>query len=216
MECKVAINYIHQYLDGDLEIDQYKLLQEHMQECVACRAQFEQLEKVDALMHVSLASTRKQVPLNAEDASRLTSTIMSQLPKKRTTQSKTRFVRWLYRYPGLTAAAMFVIIMFISMFSSWGQDEKLVITGSQGDLQYVVIEGNTVIVPEGVQLSGDLVVENGIVEVKGAVSGDVTVIDGQMVLASTGYIAGQSKTIDQALDWIWYKVTSSISVAIPH
>lgn len=216
MECKVAINHIHQYLDGELEIDQYKRLQEHMDKCAACREQFEQLEKVDALMHFSLASTQKQVSLNDEDASRLTSSIMSGLPKKRAVQSKTRFVRWLYRYPGLTAAAVFVVVMFISMFASWDQDTKLVISGSQDDLQHIIIEGNTVIVPEGVQLTGDLVVENGIVEVKGAVSGDVTVIDGKMVLASTGYIAGQSKTIDQALDWIWYKVTSSISVAIPH
>jgi len=216
MECKVAINYIHQYLDGELEIDEYKLLQDHMNECAACREQFKELEKVDALMHASLATTHQQASLSEADASRLTSSIMSQIPTKRAPQSKTRFVRWLYRYPGLTAAAVFVVVMFISMLSSWDQETKLVISGSKDDLQHIIIEGNTVIVPEGVQLSGDLIVENGIVEVKGAVSGDVTVIDGKMVLASTGYIAGHSKTIDQALDWIWYKVTSSISVAIPH
>lgn len=215
MNCKVAIEFIHQYLDGELDNQQSEQLQTHLQQCESCMHAYEQLERTDALSRFALQSSFKKTERTDADVDRLRHSILSQLPKQQRTHSKTRFVRWIYRYPGLTAAAMFLIVMVISLFASWGHDAKLVISGSQNDLQYVVINGNTVIVPEGVELTGDLVVENGIVEVKGAVSGNVTVIDGQMVLASTGHIAGQSKVIDQALDWFWYKVTSSFSEVIP-
>ncbi|MFC6335201.1 zf-HC2 domain-containing protein [Paenibacillus septentrionalis] len=214
MNCKVAIEFIHQYLDGELENHQHEQLNTHLKQCESCMKTYEQLERTDALSRFALQSSMANERKPAE-VSNLKQSILAQLPSTRSTQSKARFVRWLYRYPGLTAAAVFLAVMVISMFASWDQDAKLVISGSQEDLQYIVIEGNTVIVPEGIELTGDLVVENGIVEVKGAVSGDVTVIDGQMVLASTGHIAGQSKVIDQALDWFWYKVTSSFSDVIP-
>lgn len=215
MECKVANDAIHQYLDGELDIEQYRQLKAHMDNCPSCKHKYEQLEKTDAMAQFTLHTTSSATERSELDVARLKNSILAQLPVKKRNQSKARFVRWLYKYPGLTAAAMFIVVMFISAFASWEQDNKLVISGSQEDLQYIQINGNTVIVPEGSQLTGDLVVENGIVEVQGAVEGNVTVIDGQMVLASTGYIAGQSKTIDQALDWIWYKLTSSITEAIP-
>jgi len=215
MECKVAIQAIHLYLDGELDIDQFKQLEAHMNNCAGCKQQYEQLEKTDAMTQFAMHAPVMNTARSERDIADLKSAILSQLPTKKQTRSNARFIRWLYRYPGLTAAAMFIVVMFISVFASWDQDNKLVISGSQEDLQYIVINGNTVIIPEGSQLTGDLVVENGIVEVKGAVDGNVTVIDGKMVLASTGHIAGQSKIIDQALDWIWYKVTSSIFEAIP-
>lgn len=215
MKCKVANEAIHQYLDGELNIKEYEQLQEHFKQCPSCKLKFEQLEKTDALTQFNLHTPIVHSERSERDVAALKSSILANLPMKRQNRSKARFVRWLYKYPGLTAAAVFVIVMFFSVFATWDQDNKLVISGSQDDLQYIQIRGNTVIVPEGSQLTGDLVVENGIVEVQGAVDGNVTVIDGQMVLASTGHIAGQSKTIDQALDWFWYKLTSSISGAIP-
>lgn len=214
MNCKVAVEFIHQYLDGELEGNQYEQLKAHLKQCDSCMKTYEQYEQTDALSKFALQSSIVN-ERSSTDVAKLKQSILAQLPSKRQTQSKKRFVRWLYRYPGLTAAAVFIAVMVVSMFASWDQDAKLVISASQEDLQHVVIEGNTIIVPEGTYLTGDLVVENGIVEVKGAVNGDVTVIDGQMVLASTGHIAGQSKVIDQALDWFWYKVTSSISEVIP-
>lgn len=215
MNCKVAIEFIHQYLDGELDSKQFEQLQTHLQQCEGCMKTYEQLERTDALSRFSLQSSIVKTGRSEADVNQLKHSIMANLPKHRQARSKARFVRWLYRYPGLTAAAVFLVVMVFSFFASWDQDAKLIISGSQDDLQHIVINGNTVIVPEGVELTGDLVVENGIVEVKGAVSGNVTVIDGQMVLASTGHIAGQSKVIDQALDWFWYKVTSSFSEVIP-
>lgn len=214
MNCKVAVEFIHQYLDGELEGNQHEQLKSHLNQCDSCMKTYEQYERTDALAKYTLQSSIRSERSTA-DAAKLRQSILAQLPTKHQTKSKARFVRWLYRYPGLTAAAVFIAVMIVSLFASWDQDSKLIISASQDDLQHVVIQGNTIIVPEGIELTGDLVVENGIVEVKGAVSGNVTVIDGKMVLASTGHIAGQSKVIDQALDWFWYKVTSSFNEVIP-
>ena len=215
MNCKVAKQYIHLHLDGELTVFEYEALQEHIGQCEECKLQYDQLEKVDAMAHFSLHSSYIRQERKPEEVNQLTNKIMKNLPKRAHTKTKKRFVAWIYRYPGLTAAALFIFVMVASVLASWDQDTRLVISASEHDLQYVQIQGNTIIVPEGAELTGDLVVENGIVEVKGAVGGDVTVIDGKMVLASTGHIAGQSKTIDQALDWFWYKMISSFSDVIP-
>src|SRR5690606_6542376 len=110
---------------------------------------YEQLEKTDAMAHFAMYKTTTKPVRSERDVADLRTAILAQLPTKQKARSNTRFVRWLYRYPGLTAAAMFIAVMFISVFASWDQDNKLVISGSQEDLQYIVINGNTVIVPEG-------------------------------------------------------------------
>ena len=130
MNCKVAIEVIHQYLDGELENNQYKQLQDHLQQCESCSKRYEQLERTDALSHFALQSTAK-IQRSEADVNQLRNSILAQLPKKQPARSKARFVRWLYRYPGLTAAAVFLIVMIISLSASWEQDAQLVISGSK-------------------------------------------------------------------------------------
>jgi anti-sigma factor RsiW len=209
MECTVAIVKIHDYLDGELPREEKGALHAHMSGCPDCRARFEQLEKTDAAAFLAMEGAGPSVTgYDAAASAALKNRIMSSLPKGKT-KERNRFVRLIYRYPGLTAAALFLVVMFGSMFATWEQDSKLIVSGE--DLQNVVINGNTVIVPEGVALTGNLTVENGKLEVQGSIDGDVTVIDGSMVLASTGHIAGHSRTIDQALDWFWYRVISTFN-----
>lgn len=211
MDCKVATVKIHDYLDGDLPREEIVRLQHHLHTCDGCRRRLQQLEEADAAAFRAMEASAAVAHYDAEASRQLKERILSQLPKPKNRQ-RSGFIRYLYRYPGLTAAAIFLFVMLGSAFASWGQDSKLIVSGE--DLQHVVINGTTVVVPEGIEVAGNLTVENGTVEVLGAVKGDVTVIDGNMVLASTGYIAGQSRTIDQALDWFWYKVTSTVSGAI--
>jgi len=184
-----------------------------LKSCSACSERLEQLEKADAAAFAAWESVKPAAQLSSAASADLKNRIMAQLPKPKNNE-RNRFIRILYRYPGLTAAAVFLLVMLGSFFSSWDQDARMIVSGE--DLQHVVINGNTVIVPEGVKVTGNLTVENGRVEVQGSVDGNVTVIDGSMVLASTGHIAGQSRTIDQALDWFWYKVTSAFGGVIPH
>jgi len=215
MECKDAKRYIHHYFDGDLSALDTTNLKTHLNQCEECKLQYKQIEQVDAMLQYNMHSTFMRHERSESDVKALTDRIMQSVPLKKPRKSKKRFVQWIYRYPGITAAALFVLVMFASLTASFGQDNNVIISASHDDLQHVQITGSTITIPEGSHLTGDLVVENGIIEIKGAVDGNVTVIDGQLVMASTGYIAGQSKTIDQALDWLWYKITSSVSNLIP-
>lgn len=206
MNCNVAIVWMHDYLDGELPREDIVTLKSHLLSCPACRSRFEQLQKTDAAAFQTLEAIKPAADYDRKASEQLTQRIMQQLPKKQNKQ-RNRAVRFIYRYPGVTAAAVFVLVMLGSFFTMWEEDTKLIVAGE--DLQQVIIEGNTVIVPEGAHLTGNLTVENGVAEVKGEVDGNVTVIDGSLNLASTGHIAGQSRTIDQALDWFWYKVTQT-------
>lgn len=199
MECKLAVSMMHDYLDDDLPEQQQRELKEHLLSCPECRTKFNELEQTDMLMF----SLMHQTPVASED---LVGRIMNALPKSK---KEKRFITWIKRHPALTAASLFIVVMLLSSVSFWNQDRQLVVRGS--DLDQVVIKGDTVIVPSGKTISGDLTVENGKTQVYGEVNGNVTVIDGSLYQASTAHISGQVKSIDQAVGWIWYKVTSMFS-----
>ncbi|MBB3131844.1 anti-sigma factor RsiW [Paenibacillus rhizosphaerae] len=199
MDCKLAVSLMHDYLDDDLSKEQQLELKTHMLSCPDCRMQFKELEQTDMLMY-SLTHHTPSASLE------LTERIMSSLPKQKKQQL---WLTWVKRHPAITAAAIFVLVMLFSTVSFWDQDTQLVVKGS--DLDQVVIEGNTVIVPEGKSIAGNLTVENGKTQIYGDVEGNLTVIDGSLYQASTAHISGQVKSIDQAMDWIWYKITNMFS-----
>ncbi|AIQ65686.1 Anti-sigma-W factor RsiW [compost metagenome] len=197
MECKLAVSMMHDYLDDDLPQQQQRDLKEHLLSCTDCRAKFKELEQTDML----LFSLMHQPPAASDD---LIGRIMGALPSSK---KERRFIAWVKRHPALTAASVFLLVMLMSSLTVWNQDNgQLVVKGN--DLDQVVIQGDTVIVPSGKKVSGNLTVENGKTQVYGEVNGDVTVIDGSLYQASTAHISGQVKSIDQALSWIWYKVTN--------
>lgn len=194
MNCNNAVAYMHQYLDGELPREQVKDLQKHLAECAACHDHYEALQRTDALV---MALPLERAPDHLADS------IMRSLPKS---PRPAAWTSWVRRHPAASAAAMFLVVMLSSFIAMWNQDQELSIAGP--DLEHVVIEGNKVIVPEGQRVSGDLTVSNGVAQVLGDVEGDLTVIDGSVTLASTARIAGKVQTIDRAVDWMWYKVSS--------
>lgn len=197
MDCKVAIDWTHQYMDGEFPQNHTLELKKHLLACPECRLRFEQLERTEALVNANMkneASLRTSVVLTAR--------IMESLPKQ---SQAMNWTRWIRRHPALTSAALFILVMFSSFLFSWDNGSTFTVTGN--DIQQVVIDGKTVTVPEGVSINGDLTVANGRVDIQGDVNGNVTVIDGSLFLASTAHIAGQTKQIDKTIDWLWYKVT---------
>ena len=74
------------------------------------------------------------------------------------------------------------------------------------------VEGQTVIVPEGKTVKGDIVVKNGDIVVKGAVDGNITVINGKY-MASTANVTGQIEEVDEVFEWLWYKIKSNAKSA---
>lgn len=205
MNCNVAIVSMHDYLDGELTREDAAKLKAHMIACPECRARFEKLERTEALIHNAL-EIRGGAAETGESALR-TQRIMSALPLKQ--RKSMGWTRWLRNHPAIAVAAVFAFVMLASFITMWEQDDQLTVRGN--DLTQLVIDGDTVTVPEGVHVKGDLTVENGKANVLGDVEGNVTVIEGSLYQASTAHISGQVKTIDQALDWFWYKVTHSFS-----
>lgn len=92
--------------------------------------------------------------------------------------------------------------MSATLFSSYGNDQQFSVTKQPN----LVVEGQTVLVPAGETVKGDIVVKNGELRIEGEVDGDVTVIHGSKYMASTAIVTGKSKEIDKAFDWLWYKM----------
>jgi anti-sigma factor RsiW len=197
MNCREALPMLHQYLDGDLEGQEKKALKEHLLACMDCRRRLQQLEKVEALVQ---AWPSPQVPEG------LTERIMSALPPEKRRGS---WSRWFRKHPAASVAAVFFVVMMGSFLSMWDNDQELIVKGT--DLQSVVIQGDTVYVPAGKTVAGNLTVENGKLEVEGDIRGDITVIDGRMNLASTAHISGQVTQIDEAFSWLWFKTGQFIT-----
>ncbi|WP_435922581.1 zf-HC2 domain-containing protein [Paenibacillus sp. DYY-L-2] len=197
MDCKQASSLMHDYLDDDLERGRAVELKSHLESCSACNERFRELEQTDLMLFAAIKQRTAQVSDDLVDR------IVSKLPSQRKQQA---WIGWIRRHPALTAAAMFLVVMLFSAISLWESDDQLVVKTADPD--QVIINGNTVTVPSGSKIAGNLTVENGKAEIYGDVEGNLTVIDGSYYQASTAHIAGEIKSIDQALDWIWYRITN--------
>jgi anti-sigma factor RsiW len=102
----------------------------------------------------------------------------------------------------MAAASIFIILMTGSLFSTWEENHEF----SVSKQPKLVVQNNTVIVPEGEIVKGDIVVRNGKIRVEGEVQGDVTVINGEQYVASAGHVTGDIEEVNEAFEWIWYKI----------
>lgn len=198
MDCKGALRWIHDYLDGNLDRAESLELKEHLIACPDCKQRFKQMERTEAMI-------RSMPRISAPDG--LTSRIMASLPESRKTN---RWIEWIKRHPAISVASVFLLVMLSSFLTLWNQDTDFVVKGK--NLDQVVIKGNTVYVPAGHTIVGDLMVKNGNIQIEGDVEGSVVVVDGSYQLASTATISGQIKEIDQALGWLWFKLNEAFSL----
>lgn len=186
--------YMHDYLDDDINEEHKNVLLLHIEECDECRNIFHDLGKTDAFLksnHISAPSG-------------FTVSVMGNLPKQ---TRRLNLKKWLQKNPLLIAASLFIILMGSTVFSYLGENEQF----SFSENPNLVVEGQTVIVPEGKTVKGDLVVKNGDIKVEGKVNGDVTVINGHNYLAGAGEVTGKIEEIDQLFEWIWYHIKSTVS-----
>jgi len=200
MDCREAYPLMHEYLDGTLDDNGKRTLGRHLSGCPSCRDRLESLERTEAyLCMVALEP-------GAHLSDGFTERVMAALPEP---GRMARFKRWMRRHPAASVAAVFALLMMGSFLSLWEGSEYMVLKGT--DLDEVVIEGNTVIVPEGATVHGDLLVENGSIKVDGKVEGNLIVVDGNLQLASTASIAGQVTRIDQTIEGIWFRIKQFFS-----
>ncbi len=203
MECKTKyIRLMHKYLDGDLKTDEESKLRAHLEVCDTCQKHFHELSRTITLIQ---STEQMEVPAN------FSKNIMENLP---TEKSHVRFVRWFKSHPAITVAAIFFLFMFSSIFSMWDKDSELVVSKQDN----LIIQGDTVIVPEGVTVVGDLLVKNGNLQIDGQIDGNVTLINGKLIvdsddhgdedefLVASASVNGEFKQIDEMVEWVWYKL----------
>ena len=192
------IEYMHDYLDGDLNREKEEMLKHHLQECSECQHHFHELKKA-----IAFVQSTSHISASAD----FTDKVMSRLPKEK---KKVGVERWFRHHPLLTAAALFLFFMTGSFLTSWNDNQDFSFTKNAK----LVVQDHTVVVPEGEVVNGDLTVRNGDVKIEGKVTGNVTVINGNVTvnngkqyLASAGSVTGEIHEIDAAFEWLWYQIT---------
>ena len=183
------VEYMHNYLDGDISREHEQELKKHLQNCSACQQHMHELS--DTIAFVKSAA-QIEAPVNLEVA------IMSQLPKPK---SHFGVQKWLRQHPFLIAAAVFCLFMSAALFGHFNDDQQFSVTKQPN----LVVDGQTVIVPKGEVVKGDIVVRNGDIVVEGEVDGNITVINGRY-MASTAMVTGQIDEINESFEWLWYKI----------
>lgn len=188
------IDCMHAYLDGDIDRNDEQLLMDHLAECPSCKMLMDDL--TDAIEFIELAE-----PIHAPVG--FVNDVMARLPKEK---SQVGIQRWLRTHPLLAAAAMFLILMGASIFPGYGNEQQFSVTKQPN----LIVQGETVIVPAGEVVTGDVIVKNGELRIEGEVDGNVTVIRGSKYMASTAVVTGSSEEIDKAFDWLWYKIKKTV------
>lgn len=189
MKCNDEIvNLMHEYLDDEIDPQNEMILREHLKDCKDCETLFNEYKKTIAVVK---GTSRMHAP------SDFTAKVMASLPKEK---KKVGMQRWLRNHPLIAAASLFLVLMMGSVFSTWNQEREFSVSKQEN----LVVQNDTVIVPEGEVVKGDVIVRNGTLKIEGEVQGDVTVINGEKYLASAGNVTGQIEEVNQIFDWIWY------------
>jgi anti-sigma factor RsiW len=179
---------MHEYLDEEIDPENEMILREHLKGCKECETLFNEFKKTIAVVK---GTSRMQAPPD------FTAKVMASLPKEK---KKVGMQRWLRNHPLIAAASLFLVLMMGSVLSTWNQEREFSVSKQEN----LVVQNNTVIVPEGEVVKGDVIVRNGELKIEGEVQGDVTVINGEKYLASAGHVTGQIEEVNEVFDWIWY------------
>lgn len=191
-----VLHLMDDYLDGDISQNDERQLREHLESCSDCRKLYQELSKTIAFVQ---SASHIQAPADFVQKT------MARLPKEK---QRAGVQRWFRRHPMLAAAALFCVLMSAALFTNFNDDQQFAFTKQPN----LVVEGQTVVVPEGEKVVGDLTVRNGDLRVEGELEGDVTIVNGQY-MASSGVITGEIEEIDQAFEWLWYTIKNGFKEA---
>lgn len=181
---------MHEYLDEEISAEHEKELREHIHTCQDCYDYFHQLKKTIALVQ---STSHIEAPVG------FTEKVIANLPKEK---KKVSVQRWFMNHPFLTAASLFLVLMAGSLATAWNADQQFSVSRQSN----LIVQNNTVIVPEGEVVKGDIMVRNGNLQIDGVVEGNVTIINGEPYMASAGKVTGDIKEINEVFEWIWYHI----------
>lgn len=194
MACSKPIHHlIDKVIDQEASEQEVHEVQEHIQSCEFCRELFDDMHETDLLLR---NMNKQAVP------DYFTEKVMQRIASETTNQSK--FLKWFKQHPFGTAAALFVLLMAGYVFSLWEQAPFSAEVQGSGNLAYE--DHQTVVVPKGEVIKGDLIVQNGKVKIEGKVDGNVILINSDSLLASAGHVTGDIQEVNQVFEWAWYHV----------
>ncbi|MEK4626756.1 MAG: zf-HC2 domain-containing protein [Solibacillus sp.] len=188
------VNYMHEYLDGDISREHEQQLKLHLQTCPDCQQHMHELSDTVAFIKSAAHIT---APPGFEEQ------VIGRLPKRK---SSVGIKRWFRQHPVLVAAAVFCLFMSATLLGNYSNDNQFSVTKQPN----LVVDGQTVTVPAGEVVKGDIVVKNGDIVIEGEVDGNVTVINGNY-MASTAVVTGQVEEIDEVFEWLWYNIKSGFN-----
>ncbi|RKQ13247.1 anti-sigma factor [Oceanobacillus bengalensis] len=196
------IELMHRHLDGDLKKEEEVILRTHLEECVSCQHHFHDLKRTISLLK---SVETIEAPIN------FTENVMAKLGAEK---KHFKYKRWFKTHPLITAAAIFFIFMLSGAFVQFEGQSELVVSKQEN----LIVKGDTVIVPEGVTVEGDLLVKNGNLIIDGTVDGNVTIVNGELIdddplegeglMASVGEINGELNTVNKMFEWLWFQAKS--------
>lgn len=187
MSCQPMNEQMHRYLDDELDATERADFEAHIAACPDCRTHLSELGYV--IQKLSLAEWMKAPSGFTEQ---LLDRLEQVAPPKRDWRAP------VMKWSGIAAAV--VLVFGMGLFAASPDEFALQAQHTEG----LVVADGKVIVPEGSVYNGDLVIQNGDVEVRGKVNGNVTALNGQVVRMAGADISGETAEVDEALEKLVY------------
>lgn len=178
---------MHQYLDEELTGAELEEFESHITTCADCQSE---LKELDSAMHQFAQTDWVKAPAG------FTENLMEQLNAMHPPKRNWRVP--IMKYTGVAAAVLLVFGLGVSITAP----EKFALQAD--NTQGLVVADNKVIVPAGTEYNGDLVIQNGDVEVRGKVNGNVTTLNGRVYRMAGADISGETEEVDQAAEKVAY------------
>lgn len=193
MNCRKAIDLMHEYLD-DINKKPNNDFEKHINNCKNCNLYYRELKMTENAL--------KQ-EIHADYSNDIVENVLIKISAKK---NKSKIKIYSRKYPAVFAASIFLVLFSISMISYLVPSDELKIVSDSS--QEFIVSGNEVIIPVGEDIQGDILIENGILNIQGEVNGNVTVVNGELLMASANNIDGNTNQIDQFFELLWYRIKS--------
>ncbi|KEO84087.1 zf-HC2 domain-containing protein [Tumebacillus flagellatus] len=174
---------IHQYLDEDLSPAERDEFEAHLARCADCQ---EELKAMGSGIQLLTGAVWVKAPAG------FTENLMAELNTMHPPKRNWRVP--VMKYTGIAAAVLLVFGLGISL--SAPSKFALQADNTQG----LIVADNKVIVPAGTEYNGDITIENGDVEVRGKVNGNVIALNGKVYRMAGADISGETEEVDQAME----------------
>ncbi len=202
MNCTDIKRWLPEYVDGEANPMQVRMLENHLRECKACQQRLASLRGTDRAL-------RSLEPVPVPEG--FTANVLSRLPR----DAFARQVRPWYRrqmvWYRVAAAVLVLFVLFGAAEALLPEPAGRPLVIAQGDTAPLVRENRVVRVPEGQTFEGDLTVVGGTLVIAGTITGNVRVVRAQLVTTETADIRGNIFQSDSGAAQLVYSLRAAWS-----